>query len=83
MKSHLGLWARTKTGDAWLEQEGMFGLREWEEEGFTPQAQDAEDPSYDPVAVRKSRQPAARVLPTLPPMCQLIMYYTVTHAEQT
>ena len=42
----------------------MFGLREWEEEGFVPQAQDADDPSYDPVqTVRKARQPSARVTP--------------------
>lgn len=42
----------------------MFGLREWEEEGFMPQAQDANDPSYDPVpAVKKARQPSARVNP--------------------
>ena len=39
----------------------MFGLREWEEEGFMPQAQDADDPSYDPAAVKKARQPSARV----------------------
>ena len=43
-------------------QEGMFGLREWEEEGFVPQAQDVDDPSYDPVqTVKKARQPSARV----------------------
>ena len=48
-------------------QEGMFGLREWEDEGFTPQAQDADDPSYDPVqTVRTARQPSARV--TSPPL---------------
>ena len=46
----------------------MFGLREWEEEGFIPQAQDADDPSYDPVqTVRKARQPSARVTTPPPP----------------
>lgn len=40
----------------------MFGLREWEEEGFVPQAQDVDDPSYDPVPTpKKARQPSARV----------------------
>lgn len=42
-------------------QEGMFGLREWEDEGFTPQAQDVDDPSYDPTVIKKARQPSARV----------------------
>lgn len=43
-------------------QEGMFGLREWEDEGFMPPTQDADDPSYDPSgSVRKARQPSARV----------------------
>lgn len=44
-------------------QEGMFGLREWEEdEGFIPPTQDANDPSYDPSgSVKKARQPSARV----------------------
>lgn len=50
----------------------MFGLREWEEEGFTPQAQDAEDPSYDPVAARKTRQPSARVSDPLSPPLLLL-----------
>ncbi len=46
----------------------MFGLREWEEEGFVPQAQDVDDPSYDPVQpVKKARQPSARVRPLLFP----------------
>ncbi|KAL3146410.1 hypothetical protein ABBQ32_003092 [Trebouxia sp. C0010 RCD-2024] len=55
-KLHLSVFTRP--------QEGMFGLREWEEEGFVPQAQDVDDPSYDPVpTVKKARQPSARVAP--------------------
>lgn len=47
---------------AMMSQEGMFGLREWEEEGFMPPTQDIDDPSYDPSgSVRKARQPSARV----------------------
>ena len=39
----------------------MFGLREWEEEGFMPQPQDIDDPNYGQAPVRKARQPSARV----------------------
>ncbi len=45
----------------WGVQEGMFGLREWEDEGFMPQAQEADDPTYDPTSIKKPRQPSARV----------------------
>ncbi|DBA68284.1 hypothetical protein WJX79_001596 [Trebouxia sp. C0005] len=56
-KLHLSVFTRP--------QEGMFGLREWEEdEGFIPPTQDANDPSYDPSgSVKKARQPSARAAP--------------------
>lgn len=46
-----------------LLQEGMFGLREWEDEGFLLQIQEAEDHNYDPAPVRRTRQTPARVWP--------------------
>lgn len=63
---HLQLRCMNHT-KAMMLQEGMFGLREWEDEGFMPPTQDADDPSYDPSgSVRKARQPSARVhLPAL------------------
>jgi len=58
---HLQLRCKNHT-KAMMLQEGMFGLREWEDEGFMPPTQDADDPSYDPSgSVRKARQPSARV----------------------
>ena len=58
---HLQLRCKNHT-QAMILQEGMFGLREWEDEGFMPPTQDADDSTYDPsVSVRKARQPSARV----------------------
>ena len=55
-------------------QEGMFGLREWEEEGFMPQPQDMDDPNYGQAPVRKARQPSARV-------CLQVIQFKVIHLQ--
>lgn len=51
----------------------MFGLQEWEDEGFLPQIQEAEDPNYDPAPARKTRQPSARVFP----FCSCLLHAVV------
>ena len=61
----------------------MFGLREWEEEGFLPQVQEAEDPSYDPAPARKTRQPSARVFPFCSCLLHAVVILFCSHRNST